>query len=48
MDLKKILVQEVIMKYQFLSVENEKNEFDSEDFYSDMGEEDIINVFYGN
>ena len=27
---------------------NEKNEFDSEDFYSDMGEEDIINVFCGN
>ena len=23
---------------------NEKNEFDSEDFYSDMGEEDIINT----
>lgn len=27
---------------------NEKNEFDSEDFYSDMGEEDIINIFCGN
>ncbi|UTC95206.1 hypothetical protein E4N85_05465 [Treponema denticola] len=27
---------------------NENNEFDSEDFYSDMGEEDIINVFCGN
>lgn len=27
---------------------NEKSEFDSEDFYSDMGEEDIINVFCGN